>query len=86
MKAQDRDAFVSAVEDAAGRVAGSVFDALDYFPRLTEFGAVVVDLLERLTNAARDAGSPFASLIEEAYRDAASRLDAVRGWASSNRG
>jgi hypothetical protein len=77
---------VSAVEDAAGRVAGSVFDAVDYFPRLTQFGTVFVGLLERLTNVARNTGSPFTSMIEEAYEAAAQRLDALRGSISSNRG
>ena len=36
---------------------------------------MVVRLLGRFTDIARSAGSPVASLVEEAYEDAANRLD-----------
>ena len=85
MNTHERAAFVSAVQEAAGQVAGSLFDAVDCFPPLTEFGAVVVRLLGRFTDIARSAGSPVASLIEEAYEDAANRLDSLRAWTSSVR-
>ncbi len=81
MKTHERAAFVSAVQEVAGQVAGSLFDSVDYFPRLTEFGAVVVDVLARFSDIARRAGTPVASVIEEAYDGAVQRLDTIRGWA-----